>query len=122
MIPRLRTLILTSLAAVACALHVGCPATNDLTAKKALPPAKAQPLVLFVADDPQLGQAIAREWLGRTEEALTVRDVSLAELGSANRLAADVVVFPSGLIGQLAERGLIMPLEPAALEDPEFNH
>src|SRR6266436_5985694 len=108
----------TCLATIALAL-AGCPSTNNSTTKR---PAKSQPLVLLVADDPQLGQAIAREWLGRTEEPLTVRDVSLAELSSASRLPADAVIFPSGSIGQLAERGLIMPLEPAALEEPDFHY
>src|SRR5207253_2085031 len=81
-----------------------------------------QPLTLLVVNDSPLGQAIAREWRGRTEEQLTVRDVSLAEVASASRLPGDVVVFPSGVIGQLAERGLISPLEPAVLEDADFNY
>jgi ABC-type glycerol-3-phosphate transport system substrate-binding protein len=81
-----------------------------------------KPLVLLVAEDPQLGQAIAREWRGRTEEELTVRDISFAELTKATRLPGDAVIFESGLIGQLAERGLIVPLENSALEDADFNY
>src|ERR1044072_1213025 len=99
----------------------GCPSATT----KAPPAAKAKPrapLTLLVIDDPPLGKAIAREWLGRTEEELVVRDATSKEIATASRLPADAVVFPSGLIGQLAEQGLLSPLEPAALEDPEFDH
>jgi len=99
----------------------GCPTISNSPASKPVSTPK-QPLVLLVADDPELGKAIAREWLGRTEEPLTVRDASLQELTAASRLPADAVIFPTGLLGQLAERALIMPLEPAALEDAEFHY
>jgi multiple sugar transport system substrate-binding protein len=46
----------------------------------------------------------------------------MAEIASASRLPGDAVIFPSGLIGQFAERGLLVPLDPAILEDAEFNH
>src|SRR5262245_42813423 len=71
----------------------GCPTANNSPVPKPVSPPK-QPLVLLVADDPDLGKAIAREWLGRTEEPLTVRDVSLKELNAANRLPADAVILP----------------------------
>src|SRR3954466_8285345 len=66
----------------------GCPTINNSPTSKPVSPPK-QPLVLLVADDPELGKAIAREWLGRTEEPLTVRDASLEELTAASRLPAD---------------------------------
>jgi multiple sugar transport system substrate-binding protein len=83
---------------------------------------KPQPLVLVVVDDPALGKAIAREWLGRTEETLTVRDATLGEVAAASRLPGDAVVFPTAMLGQLAERGLIAPLESGALEGSEFDY
>ncbi len=103
-------------------LFTGCPdkAGTSPAQKPAAHP--AQPLTLLVVDDPSLGQAIAREWRGRTEEELTVRDVSLAEVAAVRRLPGDAIVFPSGMIGQIAERGLILPLEPTLLEDAEFNY
>jgi ABC-type glycerol-3-phosphate transport system substrate-binding protein len=79
-------------------------------------------LVVLVADDPPLADAIAREWRGRTEQELTVKPVTLQELHSASRLPGDAVIFPSGSVGSLAERGLIAPLENDALEDAEFNY
>ena len=85
------------------------------------PSAPSQPLVLLVVEDPPLGQAIAREWRSRTEQELTVREATLADVAAAHRLPADAVIFPSGLVGQLAERGLIQPLASEALETPEFD-
>jgi multiple sugar transport system substrate-binding protein len=79
------------------------------------------PLKLLVVDDAALGQAIKREWQSRTEKDLDVRNVTLAELSQASRLPGDVVVFPSGQIGQLVERELIGPLDEEALEKGEFN-
>jgi ABC-type glycerol-3-phosphate transport system substrate-binding protein len=107
----------------------GCPAASvpspsgggKASSPNASGKAPRAPLVLLVVDDPPLGKAIAREWQGRTEEELTVRDVSLADLTKASRLPGDAVIFPSGTIGELAERGLIMPLETAALDDEAFR-
>jgi ABC-type glycerol-3-phosphate transport system substrate-binding protein len=103
----------------------GCPnspgggSTTGITP----PPAKSQqPLVVIVADDPPLGQAIRREWLARTEEELTVREVSLGDLTSAGRLPGDAVIVPAGYVGTLAERGLILPLDASALDNAEFDH
>ena len=79
------------------------------------------PLKLLVVDDLPLGQAIKREWQSRTEKDLDVQNVTLADLSQASRLPGDVVVFPSGQIGQLVERELIGPLDEAALEAGDFN-
>src|SRR5258705_6580371 len=109
-------------AAIAAILLAGCPSAAGPAPTKSRGAVKLQTLVLLVVDDPPLGQAIAREWRGRTEEELTVRDASLAEVNAAGRLPADAVIFPSGLIGQLAQRGLIVPLDGSALEDSDFNY
>jgi ABC-type glycerol-3-phosphate transport system substrate-binding protein len=110
------------LAALVSIVVAGCPKAPSATPAKTTARTPSQPLVLLVVEDPQLGKAIAREWRGRTEEELTVRDASVAEIAAASRLPGDAVVFPAGLIGQLAERGLIVPLADAALEDADFNY
>lgn len=105
-------------AAAVLLVAAGCPKPPQAVQQ---PKTSERPLVLLVADDPELGKAIAREWQGRTEQELTVRDVSLSEIAAASRLPADVVIFPAGWLGQLAERDLIVPLDPAALDQPEFE-
>ena len=98
----------------------GCPQTSAPPAgsgsNAALPPLK-----LLVVDDPDLGRAIAQEWQARTEETIEVRDIAAPDLVAASRLPGDVVIFPAGLIGHLAERKLIVPLDDALLAEPEFD-
>lgn len=101
---------------------VGCPRTSQRPATTQQAKTPPKPLVVLVADDPPLAEAIAREWRGRTEEELTVTQVKIDDLKKANRLPGDAVIFPNGELGQLAERGLLLPLENEALEDAEFNY
>jgi multiple sugar transport system substrate-binding protein len=103
----------------------GCPQPGRATKSGAESGKSAnakEPLKIIVVDDAQLGQAIAREWRSRTEETLSVQDVTSTQLVGAKRLASDAVIFPSGLIGTLMEQGLILPLEPQVLEEPQFDH
>src|SRR4051812_21390872 len=111
------------LLAVAILLSVaGCPGPIKQSPPQKAATSSREPLTVIVVDDAPLGQAIAREWKGRTEEELTVRDVTIADIASASRLPGDAIVFPSGMIGHLSQRGLISPLEPTLLEDAEFNY
>lgn len=102
-------------------IAAGCPEKKPM-AKKGEADKLKQPLVLLVVDDPRLGDAVAREWRARTEEELIVRAASAADIEKANRLPADAIVFPEGMIGRLAERGLIAPMDSASLESADFNY
>jgi multiple sugar transport system substrate-binding protein len=70
-----------------------------------------------------LAEAVQRQWQARAEGQLEVRNLSSEELCDPRRkrLAADAVIYPSGLIGELAERGWIAPLSEDALGAPEFG-
>jgi len=99
----------------------GCPG------QPASPPAptvaqSATPLQLIVVDDPALAEAIQQQWKARAEGELEVRELKSEEVCDPRRkrLAADAVIYPSGLIGQLAERGWIAPLSDDAMDSPEF--
>jgi len=100
----------------------GCP--NSPAPGPSQQPSKspAEPLTVLVVDDEPLGQAIAREWKARTEEEINIREITPVEIAASHRLPGDAIVFPCSLIGYLAERGLISPLEPALLEDAEFHY
>ena len=52
------------------------PATPTPAAGKV---AAESPLTVVVVDDPELGKAIAREWLARTEQELKLLDVTAQE-------------------------------------------
>jgi len=80
----------------------------------------ATPLRLVVVDDPPLAEAVQQQWKARAEGELEVRGLTSAELcdPKRKRLAADAVIYPSGLIGELAERGWIAPLSDDAIASP----
>lgn len=103
----------------------GCPAPappsvdrEESQASKGAPP---PPLVVAVVDDPALGPAIARQWRAQTEEEVKIHELTADVVQQASRLPADVIVFPVGLVGTLAQRGLIQPLPPALVESPGFE-
>ncbi|MCI0360369.1 MAG: extracellular solute-binding protein, partial [Planctomycetaceae bacterium] len=99
----------------------GCPTSTAPSVPATTPGSAAAPLSLVVVGDAPLGEAIARAWQSETEENLDVKNVSLEDLAKASRLPADVVVFPSGQVGQLVERELIRPLDAEGLAKAGFN-
>jgi multiple sugar transport system substrate-binding protein len=76
----------------------------------------AAPVRLLVVDDPPLAAVIRREWQARGTGELIVRDVSSAALAARDRLDADAVIYPSGLLGELVERRLIVPVPDHVLD------
>ncbi len=110
------------LAVTSLLLLTGCPDKTATRPANTVTPQPPQPLIVLVVDDQPLGQAIAREWNARTEENVTIRNITAVEIAASHRLPGDAIVFPSSLIGSLAERELITPLAPALLEDAEFNY
>lgn len=115
-----RSIYLLLVSVILIAGLAGCP--NTAPSPGGSPPvAESEPLRLLVVGDPDLGKAIASEWQARTEQELEVRDIAESDLVTASRVPGDVILFPSGLIGLLAERGLIVPLDPEQLAEPEFD-
>ncbi len=114
---------LATVFALTALLLAGCP--GEPAKQVTAPPAKEKaktPLTVLIVDDPQLGQAIEREWRSRTEEDLAIQNVTAEQVATAHRLPGDAIIFPAGLLGQLAERNLILPIESAALEAPAFGY
>lgn len=96
----------------------GCPSAPSPPSPGAT---ETTPLRLLVVDDPEFGRAIARERHAGTEETIEVRDIAVSDVAKASRLPGDVIVFPSGLVGLLMERRLIVPLDEEPLAQPEFD-
>ena len=83
-----------------------------------------EPLRVLVVDDPALSQAIEKDWQARSETPVEMKNITAEKIASAKRLPADLIVFPAGLLGQLAQNNLISPLgdeivngEPFARQD-----
>ncbi|MCO6457990.1 MAG: extracellular solute-binding protein, partial [Pirellulaceae bacterium] len=84
------------------------------------PPATAAPIRLLVVDDPELAEAIGRQWNAHDERRLAVEQMASSDLPQAVRLNADAVIYPSGLLGELAESRRIVPFPAEALDGPQL--
>jgi len=73
---------------------------------------------LLAVDEPSLVaaiQGIAGDWTAQSDSPLQVSAISAEEAATAEHLDADAVIFPTELLGTLAERRLIRPLNRAWL-------
>jgi multiple sugar transport system substrate-binding protein len=79
------------------------------------------PLRVLVIDDPELADALDRQWHARSQTKIEVRQATAADIAAKPRTEADVVIYPSSLLGTLAEIGAIIPLTDQQLNSPEFD-
>ena len=84
----------------------------------------AETVRLLVVDDPALAAAIEQQWSADFESKLEVTETTASEIagGTENRVSADAVIYPSFLLGALAERGLIVPLPDTVLSHPRLAY
>lgn len=100
------------------AILLGC-ASQPSTPTPA-PSAETPPRVLVVGDEP-LAAAIAATWKANTETDVEVTNVTVEKLASAKRLPADVLVFPTGMLGELIQNQLIVPTPADFTSEPSWN-
>lgn len=75
------------------------------------------PLSVIVLDDEALGRAIKRQWSAHSEQDVTIHDLSAREFVTAEeRPTADAIIYPTGLLGELAEDKLIRPIPQHVVE------
>jgi multiple sugar transport system substrate-binding protein len=75
----------------------------------------------LVIDDPALAAGIERVWRAKSEAPLEVRQATSQDLANLSRPDADAVIYPSALLGELAERGWLFPLTEEMQEDSDLN-
>lgn len=81
------------------------------------------PLRVLVIEDEPLADAVKLAWDSRVGGSAKVIQLTAAELRESDRtrLSADVILYPSYLLGDLVERGLIEPLDAESVADPVFD-
>src|SRR5687767_2089005 len=106
---------------VCCLTLAGCSCSSDpKPPENSAKPNKPTGVVrLLVIDDPPLAEAIEREWTALGGE-IEVRNATSDEIAGLKKLSADAVVYPSGLLGEFAERELIVPVPEDVLADRKF--
>jgi multiple sugar transport system substrate-binding protein len=76
-------------------------------------------LRVLVVDDPPLAEAIGwmrGEWNAQTDGQLVVQQTTADNLLATESIDGDVVIYRSALLGELAERGSLAPVNKAALD------
>jgi hypothetical protein len=103
---------------------IGCQPTSEQAAapQPAAAPVKREPVRLLIIDDAGLATVIPRQWESRADRELVVRQMTSQELMGlrTKRLAADAIVYPSGLLGELSSRQWIEPLHTETLRNELF--
>jgi multiple sugar transport system substrate-binding protein len=96
------------------------PAANQ----PATPLAASVKLTVQVAGDEDLAggvRLLRGEWKARSGGELDVRGVTLDQLLQEKLISADVVIFPSRLLGELVEGGHVRSARSSLLSSPEFS-
>jgi len=89
----------------------GCDKTRQTSPPLGPPAQKTTTTVrVLVVDDRPLANTIRREWTARSGSPIDVSEATTADLLSRARLQADVIVYPAGLLGELASVGRVVPL------------
>ncbi len=104
----------------------GCGAKPEAAKpqQKAALPFDGQAVRVLVLDDGELAEAaknIVGEFRAQTGASLQFVRRPATELVGTEYVDADVIVFPSHLVGQLVERKAIVPVSRALLDTPDFR-
>lgn len=101
---------------------VGCQKESKReTAPEPAPAAPAVTIRLAVVDDPPLAAAISRlrgEWSARSGGMLEVSEIAVEQLFESD---ADILVYPSRYLGELAERQQIVDIRTSLVEREGFE-
>ncbi|MEE3368518.1 MAG: extracellular solute-binding protein [Planctomycetota bacterium] len=103
------------------ALAIGCQQSVPSEEEAAVESVDEAPVRLLVIEDSGLAEEIQRQWALRTDQQIVVRERRWEELAAARRLAADVVIYPAGYLGELAERRLLAPIPPDVIAGPDVG-
>ena len=101
----------------------GCrEAEQTASSSPAAAPESLAPLRVLVIDDPELATVIPRQWQARAERAVAIEQTTTQEFLAAKRkrLGVDAVIYPSGLLGELAQRELIEPFSDDSINSSQF--
>lgn len=75
-------------------------------------------------NEPELVESITRlrgEWTERSGGELTASPTTWKDLSTAKSLDADVIIFPSRYLGELATRNWLRPVRSSLLDSEDFN-
>lgn len=99
----------------------GCnPKQNDAVPTAPADESKLRELKVVLVEDEPFAEILVRDWKSTSQRPFSVQSVTVDELRKMKEIAADVVIYPPRMIGELAESGRIAPLDEQTLEKPEL--
>lgn len=105
-------------------LLAGCPrSTTEQQPDGGHLPLKGVTLRLAMVADPAMAEAVMQlrgEWNAQTGAELEVVELSEDDLRKAETLSTDALIIPSFMLGELAERDLIMPVPKAVTKTDQW--
>lgn len=79
------------------------------------------PIEFVIIDDAPLGEVILRQLKAQSEGEVTIKSYTVAEFRALEEVAGDLIIYPSWLIGELAEKRVIEPVSKVVLGNEEFE-
>jgi len=98
---------------------VGCPKKDNQTEEDEEPVSFGDLKVLVIEDEP-LVEAVRREWSARAEVDLEVAAISVEEFRKLEKVEADIVIYPAGMLGEMVEGKHVISFPSEALDDSRF--
>lgn len=100
----------------------GCDSSNkaEVTTESPVDESKLRPLKVLLVDDPEFGEKLTRDWKSTSQRPFSVENVSADDLRAMKELAADVVIYPPTMLGELADSKRIVRLDQGTLDKPEL--
>ena len=91
-------------------VQAGCSSGNDHeeTAKDDV--VQDLPLRVVVIETPRLAESLRAQWLAHDGGEIQIHEQTVDELRTTRRLLADVIVYPSAMMGELVVSGHLQPL------------
>lgn len=104
---------------------VGCnPAPEKNTSSQVNEQPKLDPIKILIVGEPELAARIERQWKAQKESEITSQSVSedqFRESGYKIQQDIDVIIYPSGLIGDIVSRDSVAEIPPTIWADSELN-
>jgi multiple sugar transport system substrate-binding protein len=83
--------------------------------------AESEPLLVTVVGSQETADVLRREWSARSESEIDVRVVTPEQAADEARLNSDLVLFPTAMLGELAEADALLPLDEELSERDAFD-
>lgn len=98
---------------------VGCQHDDPYSDEQEPPPLAT--LKVLVVDDPPLANAIEQEWQARGGKNLVVEQTTTESLLDKESIAADIVVYPTRLLGELKARNWLAPVPDDVWKHEDYD-